>query len=114
MDGRHCPLLVDRFGIDGFRLDHANGPGPEFWTEFQMACKRENLESFNFGEVVEPPPDFLHYEGRVDGLLDFSFNDAVRRTYGYGSITKEDFDVFLDRHVEFFQGFEPAVAQLPG
>lgn len=91
------------FEIDGFRLDHAQGPGPEFWTEFQMACKQANAESFCFGEVVEPPNELLSYAGRVDGLLDFNFNEAVRRAYGYGSTSKEIFDIFLSRHLEFFK-----------
>ena len=94
---------LTEFGIDGFRLDHANGPGPEFWTEFQMACKQANPESFCFGEVVEPPSDYLRYAGRVDGLLDFAFNDSLRRTFGYGDTPREVFDAFLDRHMEYFK-----------
>ncbi len=94
---------LTEFGVDGFRLDHANGPGPEFWTEFQMACKQANPESFCFGEVVEPPSDYLRYAGRVDGLLDFAFNDSLRRTLGYGIMTREVFDTFLDRHLDYFK-----------
>lgn len=93
---------LTEFEIDGFRLDHAQGPGPEFWTEFQMACKQANPESFCFAEVVEPPSEMLRYAGRVDGLLDFNFNETVRRAYGYGSVTKERFDIFLRRHLDFF------------
>lgn len=95
---------LTEFEIDGFRLDHANGPGPEFWAEFQMACKQANEESFNFGEVVEPPSDYVRYGGQVDGLLDFAFNDIARRTFGYGSNTKENFQIFLDRHLAYLGG----------
>ena len=91
------------FEVDGFRLDHANGPGPEFWTEFQMACKQANPDSFCFGEVVEPPSDYLRYAGRVDGLLDFAFNDSLRRTMGYGTMTRGTFDTFLGRHLHYFK-----------
>lgn len=95
---------LTEFGVDGFRLDHAQGPGPEFWTEFQMACKKANPESFLFAEVVEPPSEMLQYAGRVDGLLDFNFNEEVRKAYGYGSIEKAAFDIFLRRHLDFFRG----------
>lgn len=91
------------FHIDGFRLDHANGPGPEFWSDFQRACKEVNPDSFCFGEVVEPPVDYLPYAGRLDGLLDFSLNDALRRTFGFGSFTTEQFQSFLSRHRAFFK-----------
>ena len=95
---------LTEFEVDGFRLDHAQGPGPEFWTEFQMACKQSNAESFCFAEVVEPPSEMLQYAGRVDGLLDFNFNETVRRAYGYGSLTSEAFGIFLRRHLDFFKG----------
>jgi hypothetical protein len=95
---------LTEFEVDGFRLDHANGPGPEFWTEFQMACKQTNSESFCFGEVVEPPSDYLRYAGRVDGLLDFAFNDSLRRTFGYETMPRQVFDTFLQRHLHYFKG----------
>jgi len=106
---RHWMIDIARFWltefeIDGFRLDHANGPGPEFWTEFQMACKQANADSFCFGEVVEPPSDYLRYAGRVDGLLDFAFNDSLRRTFGYGIMPHATFDTFLQRHLQYFKG----------
>lgn len=91
------------FDVDGFRLDHANGPAPGFWSEFQMAVKAEKPDCFCFGEVVEPPADFLNYSWRLDGLLDFSFNDAVRRAFGYGSYDEHQFRRFVKRHVEFFK-----------
>lgn len=94
---------LTEFEVDGFRLDHANGPGPEFWTEFQLACKQANPESFCFGEVVEPPSDYLRFAGQVDGLLDFAFNDTIRRTYAYETTSKEIFEIFLARHLDYFK-----------
>lgn len=91
------------FEVDGFRLDHANGPGPGFWSEFQKVCKEENPECFCVGEVVEPSTDYLFYSGRLDGLLDFGSNDSIRRTYGYGSYSEALFERFLRRHLEFFK-----------
>lgn len=92
------------FKVDGFRLDHANRPGPEFWAEFQTACKEENNECFCFGEVVEPPPDYLLYSGLLDGLLDFTFNDSVRRAFAFNSYSREKFESVINRHREFFNG----------
>jgi cyclomaltodextrinase len=94
---------LTEFEVDGFRLDHAQGPGPEFWTEFQMACKQANADTFCFAEVVEPPSEMLRYAGRVDGLLDFNFNESIRKAYGYGSLSKDDFHLFLNRHLHFFK-----------
>jgi glycosidase len=91
------------YDVDGFRLDHANGPGPEFWSDFQRACKAAKPDCFCIGEVVEPPSDYLLYAGRLDGLLDFSLNDAIRRTYGFGSYSEDRFQRFVARHRAFFK-----------
>ena len=95
---------IREFGVDGFRLDHANGPGPEFWAEFTLACKRENSDSFCFGEVVEPPSDYLYFSGQLDGLLDFTFNDSIRRAFAFNSYSLEKFKSVINRHNVFFKG----------
>ena len=91
------------FAVDGFRLDHANGPGPGFWSEFQKACKDENPDCLLVGEVVEPSTDYLYYAGRLDGLLDFGLNDSIRRAHGFGSYSEAEFERFLQRHLQFFR-----------
>lgn len=90
------------FDIDGYRLDHAHGPGPGFWPEFWAACKAENPECFAFGEIVEPPERVRLYTGRLDGALDFHLADAFRRTFARGTWTRADFDTFVERHLAYF------------
>lgn len=86
------------FDVDGYRLDHANGPGPGFWTEFWAACKGEKPDSFCFGEIVEPPDILRQYIGRLDGALDFHFSDVIRRTFARRAWTEADFNRFVERH----------------
>jgi glycosidase len=90
------------FGVNGYRLDHAYGPGPAFWTDFWAACKAEKPDCFCFGEVVEPPEVQRQYIGRLDGLLDFHFADAMRRALARGEWTEEQFEQFLRRHQAYF------------
>ena len=90
------------FDIDGYRLDHANGPGPDFWAEFWAACKAEKSDCFCFGEIVEPPDVQQRYVGRLDGILDFHFSDALRRTFGRRTWQEAQFEAFLRRHMAFF------------
>ncbi len=90
------------FGIDGFRLDHADGPGPDFWTDFRAACKAEKPDCYCFGEVVDAPDAQLAYVGRLDGCIDFHLADALRRTYALGTWDQETFERFLVRHRAFF------------
>ncbi len=106
-DARRWMIEVGRywlreFDLDGYRLDHANGPGPAFWTDFRAACRDEKPDAFCFGEVVEPSHIMLPYVGRLDGLLDFNFCDMVRRTYGYQTWSEAQLERFMDRHGAFF------------
>ena len=90
------------FEVDGFRLDHANGPGPDFWTDFWRACKEEKPDCFCFGEVVDAPHVQRTYAGRLDGCLDFYLGEALRRTYAQGRRTEAELAQFLARHQAFF------------
>ncbi|AQR74998.1 alpha-amylase family glycosyl hydrolase [Sphingomonas sp. LM7] len=76
---------IDRFGIDGFRIDTARHVNPEFWTAFVPAmearAKAKGIPNFHiFGEVADPDPAALARHTRIDKLptvLDFAFARAV-------------------------------------
>lgn len=90
------------FDVDGYRLDHAHGPGPDFWPDFWAACKDAKPDSFSFGEITEPPDLLAEYVGRLDGTLDFQVSDALRRTYAHQLWTEAEFSMFIERHYDFF------------
>ncbi len=90
------------FDIDGYRLDYANGPGPDFWSEFTAACKAVRPDCFCFGEIIETPDHLRHYVGRLDGALDFHTCDMLRRTYALHTRTEEDLARFIERHAVYF------------
>ena len=83
---------IDRFGIDGFRIDTAKHVNPEFWQAFVPAmiarAKGRGIPNFHiFGEVFtsEVDPAILASHTRVDKLpavLDFAFARAVIDTAG--------------------------------
>ena len=76
---------IDRFGIDGFRVDTARHVNPEFWRAFVPAmrarAKARGIPNFHiFGEVADPEVAALAQHTRVDkfpAVLDFAFNQAV-------------------------------------
>jgi glycosidase len=76
---------IDRFGIDGFRVDTARHVNPEFWQAFVPAmrarAKAKGIPNFHiFGEVADPEVAALAQHTRVDkfpAVLDFAFNQAV-------------------------------------
>ncbi len=71
-------------GIDGFRIDTAKHVNMEFWQEFAPAIRDHaasvgNDDFFAFGEVYDASPAYLSQfstTGRLDGTLDFGFQDV--------------------------------------
>ena len=90
------------FDIDGYRLDYAIGPTPDFWTDFWRACKATKPDCFCFGEIIDAPQIQQNYVGRLDGCLDFFVADAIRRTFGFGSWNEDLLERFLERHAAYF------------
>jgi neopullulanase len=79
---------IDRYGIDGFRIDTARHVNPEFWQTFVPAmmnrARAKGIPNFHiFGEVAAEGVDVaqLARHTRVDKLptvLDFGFAGAVK------------------------------------
>jgi len=90
------------FDVDGYRLDYANGPGPDFWADFRAACKAEKPDCFLFGEVVDAPHMIKTYVGRLDGCLDFHLGAALRQTYGWQEWPVSRLQTFIERHYTYF------------
>lgn len=78
---------IDRFGVDGFRIDTAKHVNPEFWQAFVPAmldrARAKGIPNFHiFGEVAtsDVDPALLARHTRVDKLpavLDFAFARAM-------------------------------------
>jgi glycosidase len=83
---------IDRFGIDGFRIDTAKHVNPEFWQAFVPAmlerARAKGIPNFHiFGEVYQETmePGTLAVHTRVDrypAVLDFAFRAAALQTLG--------------------------------
>ena len=86
------------FGADGFRVDYAIGPAPEFWAFFRQAT----LHCWTFGEIVDPPDVQLTFAGLLDGALDFMLLEALRQTFAFGRWPAARLISFLQRHEAYF------------
>ncbi len=76
---------IDKYGVDGFRVDTAKHVNPEFWQAFVPAmlerARARGIPNFHiFGEVFDSDPAVLSRFTRVDGfpaVLDFAFQSVV-------------------------------------
>jgi glycosidase len=112
---------IDRYRVDGFRIDTAQHVNPEFWQKFVPAmqtCARKNgIPNFHiFGEVATSEMDPAHtaVNTRVDKLpsvLDFSFGRAVIDVVAGAAGTDELAKLF--RADPLYEGGAPAALRLP-
>jgi glycosidase len=120
-------------GLDGFRLDHALGPSMDFWGEFRRKIKQHRPDAALLAEVwfkgIRPkclttlglPHRWRHsllerlgfdvldstmkeYARVFDGLLDFSFQEILKREVAHARHhrTDEEIQKLLDRHYARF------------
>jgi glycosidase len=112
---------VDRFGIDGFRIDTARHVNPEFWQVFVPAMQRRALArgipNFHiFGEVAAEGTDVaqLARHTRVDKLpsvLDFGFAGTINATLAGNGGTALLARLYADDGL--YEGGAPAALRLP-
>jgi len=112
---------IDRFGVDGFRIDTAQHVNPELWQKFvpaMLACARaKGIPNFHiFGEVAMDDADPAHTaeNTRVDKLpsvLDFGFLWAVRDVVAKDAPTDKLAKLF--RADALYEGGVEAALRLP-
>jgi glycosidase len=112
---------IDRFGIDGFRIDTARHVNPEFWQQFVPAmlerARARGIPNFHiFGEVANDDfqPGKIAQNTRRDKLpavLDFGFKEGALRSIG-GEAPTEVWRDFFSQDV-LYEGGEAAALKLP-
>lgn len=90
------------FGVDGYRVDYAIGPSPDFWADFRRVALSTNPNCWTFGEVVDPPDVQRAFEGGLDGCLDFILLEALRQSFAFGRWSPVRLAAFLNRHEAYF------------
>ncbi|MFZ5796108.1 MAG: alpha-amylase family glycosyl hydrolase [Sphingomonas sp.] len=112
---------IDRFGIDGFRVDTARHVNPEFWQAFvpamQTRAAARGIPNFPiFGEVYSETvdPGYTAQYTRRDGfpeILDFSFQAAARAMLS-GKAGTDLFAKLIDGDV-LYEGGDATAQRLP-
>lgn len=112
---------IDRFGVDGFRIDTARHVNPEFWQAFvpamQARAAARGIPNFHiFGEVYSEAvdPGYTAQYTRRDKLpavLDFSFQAAARALLS-GKAGTDVFARLIDGDI-LYEGGDAAAQRLP-
>jgi glycosidase len=112
---------IDRYGVDGFRIDTARHVNPEFWQAFvpamlQRAAARGIPHFHIFGEVSTSDIDvalLARYTrvAKLPAVLDFAFANAVRATVAGNAGTDKLARLFADDAL--YEGGAETALQLP-
>jgi len=112
---------IDRYGVDGFRIDTARHVNPEFWQAFVPAMLQRaaanGIPHFHiFGEVSTSDIDvalLARYtrDARLPAVLDFAFASAVRATVAGNAGTDKLARLFADDTL--YANGEQTALQLP-
>ena len=81
-----------KLGIDGLRLDVADGPCDEFHEAERIAVKRNKSDGLIIGEVWKNPfrmgRGYLESGKGMDSVMNYHFIDALFRYYKYNDVNK--------------------------
>ena len=112
---------IDKYHVDGFRIDTAQHVNPEFWQQFVPAmlkrARADGIPNFHiYGEVATSDMDPAHtaVNTRVDKLpsvLDFSFTRAIVDVVSGAAGTDELAKLF--RADPLYEGGAEAALRLP-
>lgn len=81
---------VEKYDIDGWRLDVASELDDAFWREFRRQVKVAKPDALLIGEVWESAGHWL--DGSMfDSAMNYDFRKHCRRFFAEGSISAEDF-----------------------
>ena len=82
---------VEKFHIDGWRLDVASEINDALWRRFYQEIKEVNPEAILIGEVWETANHWL--DGTIfDSTMNYDFRKHCKRFFGEESISSEAFD----------------------
>ena len=81
---------VDKFDIDGWRLDVANEVDHEFWREFRRIVKAAKPDCYILGEIWHNAMAWLGGD-QYDSVMNYPMSQSILDYFALGSRSKQEF-----------------------
>lgn len=91
-----CRYWLEKFDIDGWRLDVADEIDDDFWREFRKTAKSVKPDCFIIGEVWQPAEHWLQGD-QFDSTMNYDFRKNCSEFFATGSIDAYQFDGRVSR-----------------
>lgn len=72
---------VDKYGVDGWRMDVARYVDPDFWDDFRSVVRAVRSDVYLLCEVMGDASDWLQGD-RFDATMNYTFRDLCLRFFG--------------------------------
>lgn len=89
---------VEKYDIDGWRLDVADELNLNFWRIFRQSLKSIKSDIYLVGEVWDDAYPWMQGD-MFDGVMNYRLRDALIDFFAYGKITAQEFCERLDYFV---------------
>lgn len=81
---------IEKYNIDGWRLDVSDEISHEFWRDFRRAVKSAKSDCILLGENWHDANVYLRGD-EFDGIMNYAFTKACLDFYAFGRFTPEEF-----------------------
>lgn len=81
---------IEKFHVDGWRLDVANEVDRDFWRAFKKATREVNSQSVMIGEIWESSESWLRGD-MFDSTMNYDFRKNCRDFFGTEQINAKEF-----------------------
>lgn len=88
--GRVGRYWIERFHVDGWRLDVANEVDKNFWRYFRKQVKQADPQAILVGEVWENAECWLRGD-MLDSTMNYDFRKHCREFFAFGKISADEF-----------------------
>ncbi|KRQ87942.1 Cyclomaltodextrinase [Caloramator mitchellensis] len=86
---------IEKFDIDGWRLDVANEIDHAFWRKFRETVKKAKEDAIIIGEVWDGAESYLRGD-QYDSTMNYPFMYAALDYFAKGKITLLEFDYYMN------------------
>lgn len=93
---------IEKFGIDGWRLDVADEVDPSVWEEARIRIKEKYPDKLLLGETWGYAGKMLR-GNQLDSAMNYVFRDAARDYFAKGCISVSEFDSRLNYMLAYYR-----------
>lgn len=91
-----CCYWLEKFDVDGWRLDVANEVDKAFWQAFRQAAKSVKQDAVLIGEIWESAERWLQGD-MFDSVMNYAFRNNCRDAFAFNKYSPDEFNAHISK-----------------